>query len=133
MIKYLLDSDVLAAAVKGRLPVVLRLSEMKPESIAISVVARMEAETALRLQPRAQARYGRLLKEMLAAITVLDFGAAEAQQAIGTSAYLQAAGEQMAPLDLMQAATALAHQLTLVTDRVPAFAAVPNLDVERWV
>jgi tRNA(fMet)-specific endonuclease VapC len=132
VVKYLLDSDVLAAAIKGRLPVVLRLAELKPTAVAVSVMARVEAETALRLQPRAQARYGKLLKEFLSSVTVLDFGQPEAQQAVGLSAYLQSAGESLPPLDLQQAATALAHQLTLVTDRVAAFASVPNLDVERW-
>lgn len=130
--RYLLDSDILAAAVKGRLPVVLRLAQLKPTEIAVSTVARMEAETALRLQPRGQARYGKLLKEFLSAVNVLDFGAAETQQAVNLGAYMQAAGDKLAALDLLQAATALAHQLVLVTDRTQAFAAVPNLDVERW-
>jgi tRNA(fMet)-specific endonuclease VapC len=131
-VKYLLDSDVLAGAVRGRLPVVLKLGQLKPTDIAVSVLARMEAETALRLQPRAQARYGRLLKELLASVSVLDFGQAEAQQAVNLGAYLQAAGERLSTLDLLQAATALTHQLVLVTDRSAAFADVPNLDVERW-
>lgn len=130
--KYLLDSDTLAGAVKGRLPVVLKLAQLKPTDVAVSVLARMEAETALRLQPRVQARYGKLLKEFLGAVTVLDFGPVEAQQAVNLGAYLQAADEKLAPLDLLQAATALAHQLVLVTDRPAAFTGVPNLDAERW-
>ncbi|MDP9143055.1 MAG: PIN domain-containing protein [Pseudomonadota bacterium] len=131
--KYLLDSDALAAAVRGRLPVVLKLEQLKPTDIAVSVFARMEAETALRMQPRAQARYGRLLKDFLASIHVLEFGPAEAQHAVNLNAYLQGAGDSLATLDLLQAATALSHQLTLVTDRSAAFSGVPNLDVERWV
>lgn len=130
--KYLLDSDVLAAAIKGRLPVVLRLQALKPSDIAVSVLSQAEAETALRLQPRAQARYGKLLKEFLHSVQVLEIGAAEAQQAVVIGAYLQAAGEKLAPLDLWLAATATARQLVLVTDRVAAFASVPNLDIERW-
>ncbi|HEY0974096.1 MAG TPA: PIN domain-containing protein [Solimonas sp.] len=130
--RFLLDSDVLAGAVKGRLPVVLKLSQLKPTEVAISVLSRMEAEMALRQQPRAQARYGKLMKEFLASVPVLDFGTAEAQQAVALNAYLQPAGEKLAALDLMLAATAMAHQLTLVTDRGAAFASVPNLDVERW-
>jgi tRNA(fMet)-specific endonuclease VapC len=131
-VKYLLDSDALAAAVRGRLPVVLKLEQLKPTDVAVSVFARMEAETALRMQPRAQARYGRLLKDFLASINVLDFGTAEAKQAVNLSAYLQGAGDSLSTLDLLQAATALSHQLTLVTERGSAFAGVPNLDVERW-
>lgn len=129
---FLLDSDVVAGAIKGRLPVVLRLAKLRPTEVAVSVLSRMEAESALRLQPRAQARYGRLLKEFLASVRVLDFGAAEAQQAVALNAYLQPIGEKLPALDLMLAATAMAHQLTLVTERGAVFAAVPNLDVERW-
>jgi tRNA(fMet)-specific endonuclease VapC len=131
-VKYLLDSDVVAAAIKGRLPVVLKLQALKPSDIAISVLSQAEAETALRLNPRAQARYGKLLKEFLQAVPVLDLGAAEVQQAVVLGVYLQAAGEKLAPLDLWLAATAVARQLVLVTDRLATFAAVPNLDVERW-
>lgn len=130
--RFLLDSDVLAGAIKGRLPVVLKLSQLRPTDVAISVLSRMEAEMALRQQPRAQARYGKLLKDFLASVLVLDFGAVEAQQAVALNAYLQPAGEKLAALDLMLAATAMAHQLTLVTDRGTTFASVPNLDVERW-
>lgn len=130
--RYLLDASVAAAAVKGRLPIVLKLAALKPDDVAVSVVSRMQAESALRAQPAAQARFGKLLREFFAAVRPLDFGAPEAQQAVGLAAYLQQAGETMAALDLQVAATALAHQLVLVTDRAEAFAAVPNLDVETW-
>lgn len=130
--KYLLDSDVVAAAVKGRLPVVLKLGQLKPGDVAVSVLSQVEAETALRLNPAAQARFGKLLKEFFGAVHVLDFTAQDAQQAVLIGAYLQAAGERLAPLDLWIAASAAARQLVLVTERTAAFAAVPNLDVERW-
>nr|WP_240954231.1 PIN domain-containing protein [Solimonas marina] len=129
----MLDADVVAAAVKGRLAVVLELQALKPGDVAVSVLSQVEAETALRLQPTAQARYGRLLKEFFAAVPCLEFGAAEAQQAVVIGAYLRAAGETLAPVDLWIAATAVARRLTLVTDRTSAFAPVPNLDVEKWV
>lgn len=130
--KYLLDSDVLAGAIKGRLPVVLRLQTLKPGDVAISVLGMAEAETALRLNPRAQARYGKLLKEFVQSVQVLDIGAAEARQAVTLGVYLQAAGEKLAALDLWLAATATARQLVLVTDRMSTFASVPNLEVEKW-
>lgn len=130
--KVLLDSDVLAAAIKGRLPVVLKLAQLKPGDVAVSVMSQVEAETALRLNPAAQARYGKLLKEFLSAVTVLDFTAQDAQQAVVIGSYLQASGERLVPLDLWVAATAVSRQLVLVTERPLAFAAVPNLDVERW-
>lgn len=130
--KFLLDSNVLAAALKGRLPVVLKLSQLKPSDVAVAAVSRMEAEAALRVQPRAQGRYAKLLKEFLANVKVIPFDIAETQQAVSLAAYAQQMDEKLGAYDLLVAATALAHQLVLVTDRPQAFAAVPNLDVENW-
>jgi tRNA(fMet)-specific endonuclease VapC len=132
-VRYLLDSNVIAAAIKGRLPVVLRLAELKPGDVAIAAVSRVEAETALKVQPRAQVRYGKLLRDFLAQVRAIDFGALEAQAAVNLAATLRTEGAQIAPFDLLVAATALAHRLILVTDRPMAFAAVPNLEVENWL
>ena len=130
--KYLLDANVIAGAIKGRLPVVLKLSKLKPSDIAVAAVSRMEAEAALRVQPRAQARYAKLLKEFFANVKVIAFDVAETQQAVTLAAYAQQMEEKIGAYDLLVAATALSHQLVLVTDRPQAFAGVPNLDVERW-
>src|SRR3546814_2750020 len=80
LVKYLLDSDVIASALKGQLAVVLKLQAMKPGEVAVSVFSQIEAATALRLAPRAQERYGKLLKEFIAAVPRLDFCASEAQR-----------------------------------------------------
>lgn len=128
----LLDAPVLAAAVTGRLSVVLRLAALKPGEVAVSVVSRLEVELGLRAQPRQQARHLKLLRELLASVRLLDFGQAEAQQAVQLAAYLQPSGERLSALDLQVAATAMTHQLTLITDRPAAFAALPGLDLEQW-
>lgn len=128
----LLDAPVLAAAIRGRLPVVLKLAGLKPGEVAVSVVSRLEVELGLRAQPRQQARQLKLLRELLGSVRVLAFGPDEAQQAIQLAAYLEPGGERLSALDLQVAATALSHQLTLITDRPAAFAALPGLDLEQW-
>ncbi|ULQ46450.1 PIN domain-containing protein [Flagellatimonas centrodinii] len=129
---YLLDAETLIGAVKGRLPVVLRLGGLKPDDVAVSVISRVEVEAALRSQPRINSRHGKLLKELLAAVRVIDFDAGCAQQAGTLGAYLQQSGEPLPPLDLLVAATALAHQATLVTPRTAQFSRVPQLELEHW-
>lgn len=131
--KYLLDSDVLCAAVKGRLPVVIQLAALKPGDVAISVLARLEAERSLRALPRPQPRYGKLLRELLSHIAILDFGAAEAQHAVNIGVRMDGAEAALSTLDLLTAATALSHRLTLVTHRPAVFAGVPDLDVSDWL
>jgi tRNA(fMet)-specific endonuclease VapC len=130
-VKYLLDAGVIASAIRGRLPVVLKLSQLKPGDVAVSAVSRVECEGALR-QPAQPARSQKLLREFLAAVRTIEFGPREAQQAVTLAQYAQGDAEKMSALDLLVAATAVTHQLTLVTERVSRFGAVPNLDVESW-
>lgn len=129
----LLDAATLAAAVKGRLPVILALGQLKPGEVAISVVSQVQAETGLRLQPRAQARYGELMKQLLATVRVIDFGTAEAQKASQIAGYLAQQHESLGGFELILAATALAHGLTLITDEPQRYLSVPGLEVENWL
>ena len=130
--KVLLDTATVIAAIKGRLPVVLRLSQLKPAEVAVSAVSRMEAEMALRAAPKANARFARLLKEFFAAVKVLDFTEAEAAQAVSLAPYLPQGADALKSFELQLAATALRHQLTLITNTPQRFAFIPGLDAERW-
>lgn len=129
----LLDAATLAAAVKGRLPVVLALGQLKPGDVAVSVVSQVQAETGLRMQPRALARYGELMKAMLAAVRLIEFGGAEAQKASQIAGYLAQQQESLGGFELILAATALAHGLTLITDQPQRYLSVPGLEVENWL
>lgn len=132
MVSYLLDADTVIAAVKGRLPVVLRLSRLKPGEIAVSAISRLEAEAALRRAPRASAKFSRLLREFFGAVKVLEFGAVEAAQASQIQNWSAGSPEAPSGLDLLVAATALAHQRVLVTERPQRFASVNGLELESW-
>lgn len=131
--RYLLDGGTLAAAVKGRLPVVLRLAQLSPREVAMSVIGRMQVEIGLRAQPRAQARHGRLLREFSQSLHVIDFGDLESRQAATVGAYLAAAGESIGALQLMLAAQAMTHRCTLVCDDIKPYRMVAGLDVENWL
>ncbi len=131
--KYLLDSSIIVAAIKGRLPVVVKLSALKPDDVAVSIIGRMEAEIGLRGSARVQGKYAKLLRDFLANVRVLDFGMVEAQQAMNLGTYLQQGDERLDAYGLLIAATALAHQLTLVTEDTVAYAKVPGLETENWL
>lgn len=131
--KYLLDSNIILAAVKGRLPVVVKLSSLKPGDVAVSIIGRMEVEMELRTSARSQGKAGRLMREFFESVRVLEFGVNEALQAATLGTYQQQSGEQMDRYDLLVAATALAHQLILVTDTPAAFMLVPGLETESWL
>lgn len=131
--KYLLDAGTLSAALRGRLPVVLKLAELGPGEVAMSVLSRMQVEIGLRSQPRAQARYARLLKTLSESVRVVDFGAAEAQQAATLGAYLESGGERIGPMELMLAAQAMTHRYTLVAEDLAPYRMVTGLNVENWL
>lgn len=129
----LLDAATLAAAVKGRLPVILALGQLRPGEVATSVVSQVQAETGLRLEPRALVRYGKLMKDLLAAVRVIEFGPTEAQQASQLAGYLAQQNETLSGFELILAATALAHGLTLITDQPQRYLSVPGLNVDNWL
>lgn len=131
--KYLLDSSIIVAAIKGRLPVVVKLSALKPDDIAVSIIGRMEAELGLRGNTRLQGKYAKLLRDFFANVRALDFGAAEAQQAMTLGTYLQQGDERLDAYALLLAGTALAHQLTLVTEDTATYMQVPGLETENWL
>ena len=131
--KYLLDAGTLSAALMGRLPVARKLAETEPGDIALSVVSRMQVEIGLRTQPRARARYARLLRVMDQTLRLIEFGEAEARQAATLGAYLQANGVDIGPMELMLAAQAITHQHTLVVENTVPYQMVTGLNLENWL
>ncbi len=129
----LLDASTLAAAIKGRLSVALELGRRKPGEINLSVVSQLQVEAGLRAEPRAMVRYGKLLKDFSGAVRLIEFGKSEAQQASQLAGYLAQQGESLTGFQLILAASALAHGLTLVTDDTRPYLSVPGLDVENWL
>jgi tRNA(fMet)-specific endonuclease VapC len=131
--KYLLDAGTLSAALRGRLPVVLKLAELGPGEVAMSVLSRMQVEIGLRTRPRAQQRYARLLRTLSETVKTLEFGEAEAQQAATLGAYLEQGGERIGPMELMLAAQAMTHRYTLVAEDLAPYRMVNGLNVENWI
>lgn len=124
--KYLLDTAHVSAALHGRLPVVLKLSKLKPEAVKISALTRVEVE----IQGRSQSvAWQKLLREWLHSIETLPFGEAECQQAVRMAAWAPA----LPASDQYLAATALQHRLCLVCQPLSRFADVTGLEVENWL
>lgn len=68
---------------------------------------------------------------VLPAVSVLSFDAKIARKYGEIAAELEAAGRRLAEADLQIAATALAHDLTLVTGNVRHFGRIPGLHIEK--
>jgi tRNA(fMet)-specific endonuclease VapC len=127
---YLLDSDMLIYYIDGLDTAHALVTELLVDGIAINSVSYMEARQGIgRSQdpPSAQFR----LDDLLNASPVIPFDRAEARRCAEIRELLQSQGKRVRPraLDLMIAATALEHDLTLVTNNSADYKDVPGLQL----
>ncbi|MGC9523429.1 MAG: PIN domain-containing protein [Anaerolineae bacterium] len=74
----------------------------------------------------------RAVLDFASGIGVLDLSSASALNFGDLKAHLRRIGMLMEDLDLLIAATALAHNLILVTNNTQHFGRVPELSLENW-
>jgi tRNA(fMet)-specific endonuclease VapC len=128
---FVLDTNTLIYFFKGMGRVAERLLAQSPQDIGIPAVVLYELEVGIARSTSPQKRQ-KQLAEMLAVVTVLPFGTAEARAAAAIRAALEGAGTPIGPYDVLIAATALANRDILVTHNVREFGRVPGLQIEDW-
>ena len=77
-------------------------------------------------------RRSEFVEAVLARVSVLDFTTAVARRHAGLYAELARQGKLIGAHDMIIAATALHHRLSLLTDNVAEFSRVPDLSVVRF-
>jgi tRNA(fMet)-specific endonuclease VapC len=97
----------------------------------VSSVTRAELVYGARRSARV-AENLRVLASFFAPLVSLPFDDACAEQYGALRATLAAAGRPIGPNDLLIAATALAHDLTVVTHNVREFSRIAGLKIEDW-
>ena len=125
----LLDTGVFIALRDADTPLDEALQSLD-EIPAMSLVSRVELEGGVVAKPALIARRRAALDLLLAALPVLDFDeiCADAYRTI-----VEACGfSRPWTIDRMIAATALVHDLTLVTTNPRDFRDVPGLSIEEW-
>ena len=127
---WLLDTNVLIHAVRGRPPAVrAQLQRQSPDDVAVSSITVAElwygAEKSV-----SPARKREAWKAVLEPFQVIAFDrdAAKHHARIRYLLRHRPIGER----DLLIASIALAHDLTLVTHNAAEFSRVPQLQVEDW-
>jgi tRNA(fMet)-specific endonuclease VapC len=127
---WLLDTNVLIHAVRGRPPAVrARLQQQSPEDVAVSSVTVAELWYGAEKSADAE-RKREAWATVLAPFQVVAFdrGAAEHHARIRHLLRRRPIGER----DLLIASIALAYDLTVVTHNAAEFSRVPRLRVEDW-
>jgi len=127
---FLLDTNVCIGILTGRSPrAVEKLRHLSPSDVQICSVVRAELLFGARNSMRVEANLA-LLATFLAPFASAPFDDLAADHYGRLRANLHRAGELIGPNDMLIAATALAHDLVLVTRNVKEFARISGL---RWV
>lgn len=128
---YALDTNTVSYFLKGRGRVADRLLAESPAQVGLPSVVLYELVYGA-ARSEAPADLKARLELLLRTLRILQFGEAEARAAAGIRADLEAVGKPIGPVDVLIAATALAHSATLVTHNVREFRRVKGLRVEDW-
>ncbi len=131
--RYLLDTNVWIELLRRRqnLVVLERLEGFPPESIATSAVVKGELVAGALKSGTPQLSLEKV-ESLLRLHTILPFDEAAAGFYGSSRADLERRGIMVGHNDLLIAATALRHDLTLVTHNVREFSRVPGLRIEDW-
>ena len=132
MARVLVDTSVLVEADRGRLDLSAVLQAAATDA-AMSVITASELLAgAARMAPGlARMKTERRVEALLDLLPVIPLGLDVARVHAGLVADLERRGQSLGTLDLLIAATALAHEYELAT-RDRAFDRVPGLVVHHW-
>jgi predicted nucleic acid-binding protein len=125
---YLIDSDWLIDSLAGESAALDLLESFADDGIAISMVTYMETYEGILTSPNRYEAEARL-SELLAGIPLLAFSEAVARRCAALRASLRSERRRVnsRALDLINAATALEHGLTLVTRNLEDYHDIPGL------
>lgn len=127
---WLLDTNVLIHAVRGRPPGVRgQLQQQSPDDVAVSSITIAELWYGAE-KSSSPARRREAWKSVIEPFQVLAFDRDAAEQHARIRHHLR--HRPIGERDLLIAAIALAHDLTLVTHNAAEFSRVPRLRVEDW-
>lgn len=129
--KYLLDTDTCIAAMRGREPVLAKLTAISPDDCAISTVTLFELTVGVAKcrEPKAEAAK---VTRFLSNVHLLPLEAQAAQRAGAVHAELEKQGTMIGPYDVLLAGQALAHGLRLVSGNTGEFSRIAGLNLEGW-
>ena len=127
---FILDTDISSAFLKGNRVVWQRCMQHSGQ-LSISVVTVAELFTWV-LRATASPKRLQNLLDFLTDVTVLDITPQVARRFGELNAGMLDVGQRAPPMDLLIAATAILHNLTVVTHNLQDFSRVPGLTVVDW-
>lgn len=128
---YLLDTNILIAALKGQAPVRRHLEDTPLSSLRLSIVVLGELQFGAEKSAYAGRNRARLA-ELMQRLQLAGLDEGTARQYARIRAHLERQGTPIGANDLWIAAQALSLEATLVTDNEREFQRVPDLVLENW-
>ena len=127
---YLVDTDVVANALKGRPEEAALLTNLSPQRLAISLITYGEIYDGIYYGRDPQTNE-RIFQQFLRWVDVLPLNRTVMRQFARVRGHLRRSGQIIPDPDLLIAATALYHNFTLVTHNTRHFNRVPNLKLYK--
>ena len=130
--KYLLDTDTIIyflnmnSSVKGRIEI------EKTKNISISIITLFELYFGAYNSHRIKENI-HTINRLRNVIHVFQINESILNSFGKTKTSLKKAGELIGDFDLVIATTALAHNLTLITNNISHFQRIPSLKIENWL
>jgi tRNA(fMet)-specific endonuclease VapC len=132
MPRYMLDTDTCSYIMKRSHPTVLKRLQAVPVSdVCMSVISKAELLYGVEVSPR-RAQDAAALAAFLPYVEAVDFADDAALHYAEIRADLKRRGTLIGANDLLIAAHARAHGLTLVTNNTVEFERVSKLKLENW-
>ncbi len=132
-LSHLLDTSVYCQPIKPKPIESVRERWVSVGDDALAVSAICEAEVLYGLELKQSQRLNALFDALLRdRLCVLPVDSGVAKHFASLKAWAKVRGRALADFDLLIAATARAHNLTLATLNLKHFRGLPNLTVEDW-
>ena len=130
--KYMLDTNICIYVIKNKPSVVLQqFHSHQAEGLCISAITLAELTHGVEKSEQHEKNAAALL-HLLDLLKVIPFDNHAAFEYGKICAYLQKLGTPIGTMDMLIAAHARLHSLTIVTNNIREFSRVPKLTIENW-
>jgi tRNA(fMet)-specific endonuclease VapC len=129
--RYLIDTDWVASHLNGRQEATELFSRIEQEDLFVSLITYGEIYDGI-YHARNPRQFERVFRELLKGVQIVPLNRAIMQRFARVRGALRSGGQIIGDLDLLIAATALHHSLTLVTRNRRHFQRIPNLPLHGW-
>ena len=128
--RYMLDTDMASYLIRGDHPeVTAKFTELFEDCVISSI-------TAAELKYGAKKRNNRTLTQKVQALcnlmTILSWNEEAADAYAKIRVELENSGTPIGNMDMLIAASAVAEDVTLVTNNIEHFSKIPSLKIENW-